>query len=149
MEKQSIMKDKLVLITGGTGGIGKQTALALAKLGAHVIVTGRSQESGEAAASALQQLSDNPQIGDGLSSLGKAVEMMAKQGITMKLDKIHMLLGEGNFVLAVSEGAFAGQPTCFYDMFRVENSKVAEHWDTIETIPPKQEWKNDNGKFNF
>lgn len=89
----------------------------------------------------------NPQIGDGLSGLGTALEVMAKQGITMKYDKIHKVLGEGNFVLVASEGAFAGQPTCFYDLFRVESGKIVEHWDTIETIPPKQEWKNSNGKF--
>jgi predicted SnoaL-like aldol condensation-catalyzing enzyme len=89
----------------------------------------------------------NPQIGDGLSGLGAALEAMAKQGITMKYDKIHKVLGEGNFVLVVSEGAFAGQPTSFYDLFRVENGKITEHWDTIETILQKGQWKNSNGKF--
>jgi len=89
----------------------------------------------------------NPQIGDGLSGLGAALEGLAKQGVTLKYDKIHKVLGEGNFVLIVSEGAFNGQPTSFYDLFRVENTKLVEHWDTIETIPPKQEWKNSNGKF--
>jgi predicted SnoaL-like aldol condensation-catalyzing enzyme len=89
----------------------------------------------------------NPQIGDGLSGLGTAMQAMAKQGVTMKYDRTHQLLGEGNFVLAVSEGSFAGQTTSFYDMYRVENGKIAEHWDTIETIPPRSDWKNDNGKF--
>jgi predicted SnoaL-like aldol condensation-catalyzing enzyme len=89
----------------------------------------------------------NPQIGNGLSGLGAALQTMAKQGITMKYDRIHKVLGEGNFVLAVSEGSFAGTPTSFYDLFRVENGKIAEHWDTIETIQPKSEWKNTNGKF--
>ncbi len=89
----------------------------------------------------------NPQIGDGLSGLGTAMQAMAKQGVAMKYDRTHQLLGEGNFVLAVSEGSFAGQATSFYDMFRVENGKIAEHWDTIETIPPRSDWKNDNGKF--
>ena len=89
----------------------------------------------------------NPQIGDGLSGLGSALEAMAKQGLILKYDKVHKVLGEGNFVLVVSEGIFAGKPTSFYDLFRVENEKIAEHWDTLETIPPKQEWKNSNGKF--
>jgi predicted SnoaL-like aldol condensation-catalyzing enzyme len=66
----------------------------------------------------------NPQIGDG-----------------------HRLLAEGNFVLAASEGSLSGQATSFYDLFRVEDGKIAEHWDTIETISPRSEWKNDNGKF--
>lgn len=34
------MKNKIILITGGTGGIGKQTALALAMMGAQVVITG-------------------------------------------------------------------------------------------------------------
>ena len=89
----------------------------------------------------------NPQIGDGLSGLGAALEAMAKQGITMKYDKVHKVLGEGNFVLMLSEGTFAGKHTSFYDLFRVENGKIAEHWDTIETIPAQSEWKNNNGKF--
>ncbi len=89
----------------------------------------------------------NPNIADGLSGLGAALEAMAKQGVTMKYDTVHKVLGEGNFVLVVSEGSFADQPTAFYDLFRVANGKIAEHWDTIETIPPQAEWKNTNGKF--
>jgi len=89
----------------------------------------------------------NPHIADGLSGLGAALEVMAKQGITMKYERIHKVLGEGNFVLVVSEGRFAGKRTSFYDLFRVESGKIAEHWDTIETIPARSEWKNSNGKF--
>ncbi|MHB8765625.1 MAG: nuclear transport factor 2 family protein [Deferrisomatales bacterium] len=89
----------------------------------------------------------NPQIGDGLSGLGAALAALAEQGITMKYDRIHRVLGEGNFVLVVSEGSFGGRPTSFYDLFRVEGGKIAEHWDTIEAIPPRAEWKNGNGKF--
>lgn len=91
----------------------------------------------------------NSMIGDGVSGLGKALEEMAKQGVTMVFEKNHIILGEGNFVLSVSEGTFAGKPTSFYDLFRIENGKIAEHWDTIETILPAAERKNNNGKFNF
>ncbi len=89
----------------------------------------------------------NPQIPDGFSGLGSALQAMAKQGITMKYDRVHRVLGEGNFVLVSSEGSFASRHTSFYDLFRVENGKIAEHWDTIETILPRTEWKNTNGKF--
>jgi len=89
----------------------------------------------------------NPQVADGLSGLGAALEAMAGQGVTMNIDRVHKVLGEGNFVLAVSEGSFGGRPTSFYDLLRVEDGKIAEHWDTIEPIPPKEEWKNTNGKF--
>lgn len=56
------MQNKTILITGGTGGIGKQTALTLAKMGAHVIVTGRSKTSGEETVAEIKQVSGNPNV---------------------------------------------------------------------------------------
>jgi predicted SnoaL-like aldol condensation-catalyzing enzyme len=89
----------------------------------------------------------NPNIADQLSGLGKALGEWAKQGIIMKYDSIHKVLGEGNFVLVVSEGHLADKHSSFYDLFRVENGKIAEHWDVIEPIATKESWKNSNGKF--
>lgn len=91
----------------------------------------------------------NSQIGDNLSGLQAALGALAKQGVEMEYQKIHGVFGEGHFVLAVSEGRFGGNATCYYDLFRVENGKIVEHWDVIETIPPKGQWKNQNGKFGF
>ena len=91
----------------------------------------------------------NPVIADGLSGLSTALEGMEKQGITMEYNTVHKILGEGNFVLAISEGIFAGTPTSYYDLFRTDNGKIVEHWDVMETILPETQWKNTNGKFNF
>ncbi len=41
----------------------------------------------------------------------------------------------------------SNKPVAYYDLFRVENGKIAEHWDVIENIPPQSEWRNQNGKF--
>jgi len=92
-------------------------------------------------------LQHNTAIADGVSGLGQAIEAMGQQGITMEYDKAFKILGEGNFVLAISEGRFAGKPTSYYDLFRIENGKIAEHWDVMETILNKEQWKNANGKF--
>ncbi|MEH6451023.1 MAG: nuclear transport factor 2 family protein [Oleispira sp.] len=92
-------------------------------------------------------LQHNTQIADGLAGLGAAFEAMAQQGISMVYTENHIVLGEGNFVLSVSEGTFADAPTSFYDLFRVEGGKIVEHWDVIETIPAQDQWKNSNGKF--
>jgi len=89
----------------------------------------------------------NPNIPDQLSGLGGALEAMAKQGIFMKYDKIHRVLGQGNFVLTISEGHLGEDHNSFYDLFRIEDGKIAEHWDVIEKIAPKSDWKNNNGKF--
>ncbi len=89
----------------------------------------------------------NPYVKDGLDGLSKALEELEKAGMPLVYEKNHMILGEGNFVLAVSEGVFMKNHVAFYDLFRVEDGKIVEHWDTIEKIPPKEEWKNSNGKF--
>ena len=89
----------------------------------------------------------NISIADGLSGLTAALEAMAKQGISMIYDTVHMVLADGNFVLAVSEGTFGGVPTSYYDLWRIESGKIAEHWDVMETIADQSTFKNDNGKF--
>jgi retinol dehydrogenase 14 len=49
------MDGKVILITGGTSGIGKATATALAAMGARVVVTGRNEERGERAVEEIQR----------------------------------------------------------------------------------------------
>ena len=89
----------------------------------------------------------NTSIADGLSGLGAALEAMAKQGISMVYNKTHMVLADGDYALACSEGTFGGVPTTYYDLFRVENGFIAEHWDVMETLADKSTWANENGKF--
>ena len=92
-------------------------------------------------------LQHNTGIADGLSGLGAALEALAADGIQMIYDRTHQVLAQGNFVLGVSEGAFGGKPTSYYDLWRVEDGKVAEHWDVMETIADPADWQNENGKF--
>ncbi len=90
----------------------------------------------------------NSGVADGLDGLGAALDYFAKNGLVMVYDKVHKVLGEGNFVLTVSEGKFGkGEHVAFYDLFRLENGQIVEHWDIIEPILAKENWKNNNGKF--
>jgi predicted SnoaL-like aldol condensation-catalyzing enzyme len=89
----------------------------------------------------------NPLEADGISGLGAFLGEQAAAGTPLSFETVHAVYGEGNFVLSVSEGSFGGEHSAFYDLFRIEQGKIAEHWDTIETILPREEWKNDNGKF--
>lgn len=93
-------------------------------------------------------LQHNSSVADGLDGLGAALAYFAEHGLVMKYDKVHKVLGEGNFVLTVSEGQFGkGDHVAYYDLFRLENGKIVEHWDVIQNIPAKSDWKNTNGKF--
>ncbi len=89
----------------------------------------------------------NTGIADGLSGLGAALSALEEKGIQMIYTATRQVLAQGNFVLAVSEGTFGGAPTSYYDLWRVENGKIAEHWDVMETIADKSTWQNQNGKF--
>jgi retinol dehydrogenase-14 len=56
------LRGRMVLVTGGTGGIGYQTARALAQIGARVLITGRETEAGEQAAAAIRRQSGHEHV---------------------------------------------------------------------------------------
>ena len=89
----------------------------------------------------------NPQLGDGVSVLRRALAVKHKSRRHIDYHRVHRVLAEGNFALCVSEGNYGGVHSAFYDLYRLANGKVVEHWDTTEKIAPRSEWKNDNGKF--
>ena len=98
--------------------------------------------------SAEQYHQHNPAIKDGLSGIVEAVQQLTAQNNMFRYKKIHKVLGEGNFVLTVSEGEWRGKPHVFYDLFRAKNGKLVEHWDVIQEIPT-QDLANHNGMFGF
>lgn len=89
----------------------------------------------------------NVAIADGLSGLGKALADMAAAGIQMVYNTTFKVLACGDYALGMSEGTFGGKPTVYYDLFRVQNGYIAEHWDVMEETMPRAQWANRNGKF--
>lgn len=80
-------------------------------------------------------LQHNLQVADGLEGFGAFMQQMAEQNITMAYTSTPLVVAEGNFVLTGSEGSFAGNPTAFYDLFRLEDGLIVEHWDIIADMP--------------
>jgi len=89
----------------------------------------------------------NEAIADGRPAYRSVLEASHAGGFSVVYNQTHRVLAEGNFVLSASEGTLDGVHTSFYDLFRLAGGMIVEHWDTIEAIPPRSEWKNDNGKF--
>lgn len=87
----------------------------------------------------------NTMVKDGLDGLNEALEYLASQNNMFEYNKVHRILGEGNFVLAQSEGRWNGKPQAFYDLFRIKNNQIVEHWDIIQEIP--EEMAHSNGMF--
>jgi NAD(P)-dependent dehydrogenase (short-subunit alcohol dehydrogenase family) len=87
------VKNKIVLITGATDGIGKQTAISLAKMGATLVVTGRNKQRGEAAIAEIKSISGNVNVElllADISSQRGIVELV--QQFVAKFDKLDVLI---------------------------------------------------------
>ena len=69
------MTGKTVLITGGTGGIGRAAAIGLAALGARVGISGRDRARAEAAATAIKRESGNPAVDVFVADLSSQAEV--------------------------------------------------------------------------
>ncbi len=89
----------------------------------------------------------NPNLSDDLFDLRQVLDKGHHSYGHSIYEKVHLILAEGNFVLTGSEGLYCGVHSAFYDLFRIAHGKIVEHWDTIEKIAPRSEWKNENGKF--
>ena len=88
----------------------------------------------------------NPLVEDGLEGFGKFLKEAEASGQTMEYVKVHRLIGQGNFVVTLSETKLGGEPHAFFDIFRLKDGKIVEHWDVQEKILPKDQWNN-RGKF--
>src|SRR5438093_9737769 len=55
MSMKTSLENKVAVVTGGTSGIGKAAAVALAKAGAKVVVAGRRENEGQAVVQAIEK----------------------------------------------------------------------------------------------
>src|SRR5437867_8498592 len=87
------MKDKVVMVTGANSGIGKAATLALARMGATVVMVARSKERGEAARSEIIRKSHNNAVDLLLADLSslESVRILASE-FQKKYSKLHLLI---------------------------------------------------------
>jgi len=111
----------------------------------HVLIAGQDRPLSEFISTG-HYAQHNPLVADGLDGFGTFLGELASQGEAMTYRKLHKLVGQGNFVATLCEMELAGVPTAVFDIWRLEEGLIVEHWDNMEPIPPVDQWVN-TGKF--
>lgn len=87
----------------------------------------------------------NPNLADGMEGLFAGTKAWADQGFVITKFEPQLVVAEGNFVFVASDATVSGKPWAFFDLWRVEDGKIIEHWDVVSPTPAKM--AHDNGKF--
>lgn len=99
-----MMNDKTVVITGGNAGIGKATAISLAKKGAKVLITSRSEGKAKAAVEEIKTASKNDNIDFVLINLiDQESVRKAVLEIKIKCPKVDVLINNAGCFLSELE----------------------------------------------
>jgi predicted SnoaL-like aldol condensation-catalyzing enzyme len=72
----------------------------------------------------------------------------AFEALRLSYRKQHKIFAEGNFVLSISEAFHGNSLSATYDLFRIENEKIAEHWRILQPVPTTN-LANNNTMFGF
>lgn len=92
-------RQKNVLITGGSAGIGKATAIAMARKGFKVYITGRDKEKTAMAVKEIQQASQNPEVFYFLADMSKMKEVRQLAAeVNAGLDHLDVLINNAGGV---------------------------------------------------
>jgi NAD(P)-dependent dehydrogenase (short-subunit alcohol dehydrogenase family) len=108
------MKDRIVLITGSTDGIGKETARQLAALGATVLMHGRDAQRCAAARDDIRQTTGNPHVDSFVADLSSQwqVRQLAVD-ILGRYDRLHVLINNAGVILLQRQVTEEGMEASF------------------------------------
>lgn len=105
-----------------------------------VLQEGRPDKIGGFVAEGLVQHA--PDIGGGLSGLR---DWLASDQAG-SYDMLFHLMGQGDFVVTYGKRHASGKDIAVFDLYRIADGKIAEHWMNAEEISPRDAWGN-SGKF--
>jgi len=104
---------KVALVTGGTSGIGKATAMALAAMGADVVVVGRDRERGERAAEEIRAQTGG-RVDLALADLSSQAEVRAlAEEFKRRYDRLDVLVNNAGLVQSTRTETVDGLESTF------------------------------------
>jgi len=107
------MGGKVALVTGGTSGIGKATAMALAAMGADVVMVGRDRERGEKAAAEIRAQT-GAKVDLALADLASQAEVRElAEGFKTRYDRLDVLVNNAGLVQSTRTESPEGLETTF------------------------------------
>ncbi len=109
-------------------------------------LTGGAFERASEFISADTYLQHNPYADDGLAGFAAYAGELARRGEALRYWKVHKLIGQGNYVVTLSHVQMGRSHYCVFDIFRLKEGQIVEHWDVTEKILAPEEWGN-QGKF--
>lgn len=77
----------------------------------------------------------NPTIANGPKGVKALVQMLSSQGVPKQKIEFKHVIAEDNTVVLHSRYEMAGKEWRFIDIYRVDNNKLAEHWDAMMQMP--------------
>lgn len=77
----------------------------------------------------------NPTIADGPEGVKQLLQMLVSQGVPKQEIIFKHVIANGDTVMLHSRYEMAGKEWRFIDIYRVENGKLAEHWDAMMQMP--------------
>lgn len=63
-----------------------------------------------------------------------------------RYEMLFQILGQGDFVMTYGKRHALGKDIAVFDLYRVSEGKIVEHWMNAEEISPREAWGN-SGKF--
>jgi len=77
----------------------------------------------------------NPTIADGPEGVKQLQQMLISQGTQKQNIEFKHVVAEGDIVILHTRYEWAGKEWRFIDIYRIENGKLAEHWDAMMSMP--------------
>ena len=80
----------------------------------------------------------NPNTPDGPEGVKQLLQMLVSQGVAKQKIEFKHVIADGDIVMLHSRYEMAGTEWRFIDIYRLENGKLAEHWDAMMQMPEKR-----------